>query len=99
MKKISLTLAAAVVVAVGSAFTTAPKKAEGKFASYKFYRISGEANSQDPDDYVYRPNGGCDSGTGTCAANFTQASAPTTVGEHPTGTFASVNQTGVWNGH
>jgi len=91
-------LAAAVVFAVGSAFTTAkadaPKVDKNGYANYVFVRVSGPANSTNAADYRYfTGNITCVSSSETCKANWSQTTAPA-ANSQPTGSFVSVKESG-----
>lgn len=80
-------------MAIGfSSFTNAHKVNKKGLSDYQFFRkLTAPAHSTANADYVYRPAGACLANTGTdCDANFLQSSAPTIVGQNPTGTYDGV---------
>jgi hypothetical protein len=93
MKRIQFLLAAAVVFAVGSAFTSIKSTPENAQQSYPFIRVSGFNNSTNPLDYQYRPTWGCTVDVSYCSTKWSQNIAPA-IGSNPTGTFLGVISTG-----
>jgi hypothetical protein len=103
LKQIALGLIVGAMAVGFSSFVNIHPKIEKKgFSSYLFYRkTTAPAHSTTASDYEYRPDGGCNSNNGTyCSAYFNQSSAPTIVGQAPTGTFSSVGtNNALWDGN
>ncbi|GAA4906183.1 hypothetical protein [Mucilaginibacter defluvii] len=93
MKKIRMAVAALAILGA-IAPNVAFKKASPN-ALYTFVRVSGSAGSTNAADYEYRPTAECDQlNNNICKALWSQTSAPTAAGQHPTGTFNSVSDRG-----
>lgn len=91
-----------VAMAIGlSSFTNGHKLRTKGLSDYLFFRkLTAPAHSNANADYVYRPNGGCIPNAGTiCDAYFLQTTAPTMVGQNPTGTYdGTISEDAMWDG-
>jgi len=102
LKTIALGLVVGAMAIGFSSFTNAHKSIKKGLTDYQFFRkLTAPAHSHANADYEYRPNGGCVTNTGTdCDANFLQASAPTIVGQSPTGSYDGVIESDAkWDGN
>jgi hypothetical protein len=97
-KKLALGLSVGAMAIGFSAFKSS-ENANAKFAQQKFYNTSG-VQSTNPQDYEYRPDGGCESLPAAACSAVWNYSGTLSEGDHPNGSrVSSTDDIGTYNGN